>query len=357
MLLMLLCVPAIARAVTVADIPSPRPRGWAVDLTGSLPAATLSELDRLGDEVKLRTGAELAVVVVGSTDGADARDFATRLFNTWGIGEAGKDNGILVFAALDDRAAEIVLGDGFPIDTGEGTAEAIMQTEMVPRFRDGDAAGAILGGAQACARRLLDVEAATSSSTPLTVHRPPVYEPPRPQPLASRPSATAAPDDGWSNKIIVTFGLFLFVVAVALALRSRPRRCPKCRGEMLELDEAADDAHLTAAEATKEQIGSVAYEVWVCPGCDEVTKLRQSRLFSGYADYEVANRAIPRLVRREEDRSSSYPSALSSNRGSSGGRSSGSGFGGGRSSGGGSGGSRSGGGGGHSSGRGASGRW
>lgn len=105
-----------AQAVTVEQIPNPRPDGWSMDLTGTLPAETVAELNRLGDEVKAQTGAEIAVVVVGTIDGADPRQFATGLFNAWGIGEAEKKNGLLVFAALDDRAAEIILGDGISDD-------------------------------------------------------------------------------------------------------------------------------------------------------------------------------------------------------------------------------------------------
>jgi uncharacterized membrane protein YgcG len=146
----------VAEAVTLEQVPDPRPGGWAVDLTGTLPAETLAELNRLGDDVKARTGAELVVVVVGSTDGVKPRDFALRLANSWGIGERARDNGLLVFAALDDRRAEILLGDGIDGDANIRTSEAIVQGVMLPRFRRGDPAGAVLQGSQACARRILD---------------------------------------------------------------------------------------------------------------------------------------------------------------------------------------------------------
>ncbi|HEV2846132.1 MAG TPA: TPM domain-containing protein, partial [Thermoanaerobaculia bacterium] len=146
----------VTEAVTVEQVPDPRPGGWAVDLTGTLPAETLAELNRLGDDVKARTGAELVVVVVGSTDGVKPRDFALRLANSWGIGERARDNGLLVFAALDDRRAEILLGDGIDGDANTRKSEAIIKEVMLPRFRRGDPAGAVLQGSQACARRILE---------------------------------------------------------------------------------------------------------------------------------------------------------------------------------------------------------
>jgi uncharacterized membrane protein YgcG len=70
-LLMFLFAAAPVRAITVEEIPSPRPAGWSVDLTGRISPTALFEINRLGDEVKAKTGAEIAVVVVGSVDGAE----------------------------------------------------------------------------------------------------------------------------------------------------------------------------------------------------------------------------------------------------------------------------------------------
>lgn len=146
-------------AVTIEQIPSPRP-GWTVDLTGSLTPETIQALNRLGDEVKRQTRGEMAVVVVGTIDGADPHEFATRLANTWGIGDRDLDNGLLLFAALDDHAAEIVLGTGIDRPETRKACEEIMQGEMVPRFRAGDPSGALLHGATAAARRIFRVATA-----------------------------------------------------------------------------------------------------------------------------------------------------------------------------------------------------
>lgn len=269
---------SVAGAVTVEQIPSPRPSGWTVDLTGSLPASTVAELNRLGDDVKARTGAELAVVVVGSTDGAGHRDFATRLFNRWGIGERGKDNGLLVFAALDDRAAEIVLGNGIDGDGNVRESEAIMQGVMVPRFRQGDPAGAVLQGAQACARRILDAGPVAESPAPETdwAPQPAVTQPAVPAPAGRRGA------DGWVALLLGALGLGGAGAAAAFALR--PRKCRSCQTKMTLMDEALDDAHLDRTEQAEERVGSVDHQIWVCPGCGQTEKARRSRWFSGYRD-------------------------------------------------------------------------
>ena len=392
-----------AHAVTVEEIPSPRPIGWTVDQTGTLPPETVAKLNRLGDEVKAKTGAELAIVVVGTTGGVEPRDFATRLFNHWGIGERDKNNGLLVFAALDDRAAEIVLGDGVDDDTQVRASEEIMQGVMVPRFRQGDPAGALFQGATACAARILDVSPAAAADprgpkpSPGSAEAP---APSRPAQAGSSPRALPAPSRR-SPKPLTGFVLLLAfssAVAGAIWLAVRPQRCPRCRTKMVLLSEVEDDAHLQPAERMEEKIGSVNHNVWLCPGCGEVKKARRGNFLSSYTScpscsaqtVKSTSRKIqaatydsgglvqvdgscaycshttsytyttPRLERpaptdSEKDRPSSSRSSFfssSSRSSSSSSSSSRSGFGGGRASS-----SRSSSGGGRSSGKGSSGRW
>jgi len=281
-------VPA-AQAVTVEQIPSPRPRSWVVDLTSTLPPETRQQIDLMGDAVKAQTGAEMAVVVVDTTEGVPSRDFATRLFNTWGIGERGKDNGLLVFAALADHKAEIVLGNGLDDAVRVQESQIIMQVEMVPRFRTGDPAGAILQGATACAKRILgaDVEAqgiSTSLPSPEAPHIPKPYVPPAPRPLVSpRPAPQGGPGDwlflgGLGSILLTALGLVLGFGIKSLL----PPRCRQCKQTMQKLSEDADDAHLERSEQTEERIGSVDYQIWICPACGEERKTRRSRFFSGY---------------------------------------------------------------------------
>ncbi|MFM7592709.1 MAG: TPM domain-containing protein, partial [Isosphaeraceae bacterium] len=85
-------------AIEVKDIVSPRPNGWVVDQTGQIHADTIKQINQIGDQVHQQLeGAEIAVVVVQTIQGRNPRQFATELFNHWGIGSKGRDNGVLVF--------------------------------------------------------------------------------------------------------------------------------------------------------------------------------------------------------------------------------------------------------------------
>ena len=63
-------------------------------------------------------------------------------------------------------------------------------------------------------------------------------------------------------------------------LRSRLRRCPACRIDMVRLGEAADGAHVTSGQRVKNPTRSVDYDVWTCPTCPHVDKIRSTALFT-----------------------------------------------------------------------------
>ncbi|HYH46258.1 MAG TPA: TPM domain-containing protein [Thermoanaerobaculia bacterium] len=150
--------PASPRTVTVEQIPKPPAGAWTVDVTGTLPAAVRAEIDRIARAVREQGRGELAVVVIGSTGGTPHRSFATLLANVWGVGSAERDDGVLILAALDDRAIEIVLGLGLDSPAEIQISREIVDREMIPRFRAGDPAGGIRAGAEAVARRLFKAD-------------------------------------------------------------------------------------------------------------------------------------------------------------------------------------------------------
>lgn len=307
-LILFLFAAATVRAITVEEIPSPRPTGWSVDLTGWISPATLIEINRVGDAVRSKTGAEMAVVVVGSVNGEDSHDFATRLLNAWHVGDRTRNDGVLVLAALDDHKAEIVLGSGLDNEQSRQTSREIMQSAMLPRFRSGDPAAAILEGARSCAQRILGVQIAQSAETapqPLLAPAPEsVPQPYVPQRIAVLPpprsTAGGIPGLVWLLAPVFLGGGFLLV-------RYRPRRCRTCGMKMVHLDEAADDEHLTAAERIEEEVGSVDYDVWLCEGCGASTKLRFGGMFTSYSSCPKC-RAKTRLSTKETLRSATYES-------------------------------------------------
>lgn len=288
LVLLLLLAALPASAVSVDAVPNPRPGGWVVDMVGVLTAEDVRALEQLGNDVQSQIGAQLAVAVVGSTDGVPHRQFATELANRWGLGDPEKDNGVLVFAALDDRAAEITLGEGSDDAAQTAIALDVMNGEMVPLFRAGDPAGAIFAGALGCARRIL-------GATPSIGGRPAAAAVPQTAAPAAALPSYALPQDASSAPGCAGGALFFgmlallggggiaTIVGARRAYRRRPRRCEKCSVEMVRLEEAEDDAHLSSGEQLEERLGSVDYDVWLCLTCSRVEKLRYGAFFTSYA--------------------------------------------------------------------------
>ncbi len=86
--------------------------GRVTDLAGVFAPEERTALENWLLAVDARTGAEIAVVAVRTLDGGEVDDFAVRLFEKWGIGKKGKDNGVLILAAIDDRRARMVRSVG-----------------------------------------------------------------------------------------------------------------------------------------------------------------------------------------------------------------------------------------------------
>ena len=108
---------------------------------------------RLTDRLRaLRTdpGVEVAVVTVARLadhGGKALEPFATALFNAWGIGDATANDGVLILLAVEDRAARIELGAGYP-PVWDNRALRVMDVLMVPRFAAGDYAAGLEDGLQ-----------------------------------------------------------------------------------------------------------------------------------------------------------------------------------------------------------------
>jgi uncharacterized protein len=105
-------------------------------------------------------GTEAVVVTIGSISDYETGDttieaFATGLFNAWGIGDAAKNDGVLLLVAINDRKVRIELGSAY----GSGPSQemqAVIDRYVLPKFRDSDYSGGIRLGTQAMIAKLTD---------------------------------------------------------------------------------------------------------------------------------------------------------------------------------------------------------
>jgi uncharacterized protein len=74
-----------------------------------------------------------------------------------------------------------------------------------------------------------------------------------------------------------------FIAFLVWLVRRFRRRCPKCKAQMKQLDDKAEDAHLDAGQLAEERVGAVDWQVYVCPPCNEIKLIDKSRWFSGFS--------------------------------------------------------------------------
>ncbi len=119
-------------------------------------AAVFSAPQRAELELFLRateraTSAQIAVVTLTSLEGSEIDDFANRLFNQWGIGKKGKDNGLLLLAAIEDRKIKIEVGYGLEGTLPDAKTGRILDEHVIPRFKEQQYAAGLLAGSTALA--------------------------------------------------------------------------------------------------------------------------------------------------------------------------------------------------------------
>lgn len=131
-----------------------RPDGPVLDQADILPPATEAALDARLRRLTSETKDVLVVVSVDSLGGQTIEDYATALFNDWGIGDAKTDYGLLVLVAPNERRVRVAVGCGLESTVTDERASEIIEQRFLPKFREGDFAGGIETGVEALIARL-----------------------------------------------------------------------------------------------------------------------------------------------------------------------------------------------------------
>lgn len=285
------------------------------------------QLNEICADVEQTTGAQIAVVVVGSIGNEVPHDFGLELFNDWGLGREGFDDGLLVILVMDQRRVEFITGYGMEQLISDGMSFEIQQNEMVPRFKSGQYGQGLIDGIRVCADIIKGGEL-------------PVYY----------ASSTAKESEHWGfkalkfyaiyfvlpffalyvllflltflfknpykkYKLIKLFELKIFMILLPIPFvgvyflvkkqiehwRNTVRFSLKSGLAMVKLSEEDDDKHLKKGQVTEEKVKSIDYDVWVGESDEDVLILSYIKWFSGHSKcprckfktyYLVYNRTI-----------------------------------------------------------------
>lgn len=84
---------------------------YVYDYAGVLTDETMEHIDAMNASLFAQTGAQILVSVVNSTGGADIMDYASDLGNSYGVGSAERNNGVVMLLALDNISQSGLMGD------------------------------------------------------------------------------------------------------------------------------------------------------------------------------------------------------------------------------------------------------
>jgi len=133
-ILILLWAAVWAAAEPIASL---HPSNYVNDFAGVLDAATQARLNNLCLQVDQKAHAQIAVVTVKSLDGQDVVSYAVALYQKWGIGAKGKDRGVLILLATQDRKYWITVGYGLEPILPDGKVGGFGR-EAVPILKTGN---------------------------------------------------------------------------------------------------------------------------------------------------------------------------------------------------------------------------
>lgn len=153
----------------------PQPVGYVSDFAGVVGGDYTSRIEYLSKQLKEKTGAEIAVVTVESLGELGPEKFANELFQKWGIGQKGKDNGVLILLAIANKKVRIEPGYGLEGPLPDGFCGGIIREVMLPHFRVGDYGKGLYLGIAALAQRIASeygVELSDQGGNRLTPYSP-----------------------------------------------------------------------------------------------------------------------------------------------------------------------------------------
>jgi uncharacterized membrane protein YgcG len=223
LMLTLISCPGIVHARSIADVPNPRTAGggWISDPLNQIERADRVTISEICDELTSGCGSQMNVVVIEQTDGRTPKKFAIDLFNTWRIGDARSDIGVLFLVVVDAHQMEVQVGRGLENRLTRSFIESMLKQDVVPLFRSNRMSQGIVNGT----RRLADqVRGILTGSIEVSQTRQrwddaqvPSYHPTPPIHYDS--------SDSHGVLVMVLLGILLIVLVRALYSETH---CPRC---------------------------------------------------------------------------------------------------------------------------------
>ena len=203
-ILILSCILAVAKVYRPSDI---RPvhlmdrDRYVCNPDGILSQKAVDRIDAAFRTIEDSTGIQTLIAVVEDINPSDCFEFAHQLGETVGVGRSSSDNGLVILLSTGERCVQFATGYGIEGVLPDALCKRVQVRYMNPHFADDEWDEGMIAGAEALKDILLKGE----------------YD-----------------DDDDTDKfavlagILLTIGMFLFVVGIVMYIDRKSRKCPKC---------------------------------------------------------------------------------------------------------------------------------
>ena len=128
--------------------------GRVVDDAHILSPQTQSDLTQKLAALESKTSRQVVVVTLPSLQGYEISDYGYQLGRAWGIGQGKLNNGLLFIVAPKERKTRIEVGYGLEPIVTDAFSSVVIQTQVLPRFRNGDFNAGVEAGTNALIEQL-----------------------------------------------------------------------------------------------------------------------------------------------------------------------------------------------------------
>ncbi|KTE39281.1 hypothetical protein ATE62_09410 [Sphingopyxis sp. HIX] len=132
----------------------PKLTGPVMDLADQLDPAQEAALDAKLRGFQSATQQQFVVVTLPDLEGYDISDWGYRMGNAWKLGDAERDDGLILIVAPKERRLRFEVGDGIEGAFPDAMAWIIIRDDITPRFKAGDIPGGIDAGVDAAIKQL-----------------------------------------------------------------------------------------------------------------------------------------------------------------------------------------------------------
>lgn len=137
--ILMLLLTTLSAVAGDSDFPEPpKPPRLVNDFAHMMDAQQVAQLEAKLLEYEKTSSTQITVITITNLGGYEVAQYATELGQRWGVGQKGKDNGVVILASKDDRKVNISTGYGLEGALTDIMCGRIIRNEIVPQFKQGN---------------------------------------------------------------------------------------------------------------------------------------------------------------------------------------------------------------------------